>query len=153
MEKVSLDEMDEVPDSATVCKPFTGSLNADEVSLNYYELSKEDSFAYGYHRHMKQEEIFLVLEGVVTFETEEGEIKVEEGEVIRFAPGEYQRGVNKGSERVKAYAVGAPQEMGETEILKECGYCGERTENTIAKEEDELVTRCLECDGVTERFE
>lgn len=35
----------------------------------------------------------------VTFETEDGEIVGTAGEVIRFAPGEYQQGINTGDER------------------------------------------------------
>jgi len=82
------------------------------MALNYYELAPGDSFAYGYHRHERQEELFLVQQGAATFETEAGDVVVEAGEVVRFVPGEFQRGVNEGEERVVAFALGAPRGRG-----------------------------------------
>lgn len=155
MDKVRIDEIDERLDSATVHRPLTDALNATNAALNYYELAPGDSFAYGYHAHEKQEEVFVVREGCVTFETEDGDVCAEAGETIRFAPGEYQRGINRGDERVVALAIGAPQETGKSEILRECEACGERTPNTVERVDDGTakITRCLECGAETARFE
>ncbi|MGQ4554503.1 cupin domain-containing protein [Halobellus sp. GM3] len=155
MDKIRIDDVDGEIDSATVKRPLTDAISAANVALNYYELAPGDSFAYGYHMHENQEEIFVVQDGRVTFETEEGDIDVGAGEVIRFAPGEYQQGTNTGEEPVVALVLGAPQEAGESKILRECVDCGERTPNTIERAPDghAKITRCLACGTETGRFE
>ena len=155
MERVTIEGIEAVVDSATIKRPLTDALNASHLAINYYELAPGDSFAYGYHMHESQEEVFIVQAGTATFETEEGEIPVEEGEVIRFAPGEYQRGINRGSDRVEAIALGAPQETGESEIFRHCETCEKPTPQGIEWTEDRNAkrTRCTECDEITGRFE
>jgi mannose-6-phosphate isomerase-like protein (cupin superfamily) len=155
MEKVRIEDVDNRPGPATVLRSLTDALGATDLAINYYELAAGESFAYGYHRHETQEEVFLVQQGRVTFETESGDVSVEAGEVIRFAPGEFQRGVNEGSERVVAVALGAPQTRGDTEIRRECETCGERTRHTVERTDDGegTLARCLDCDAVTGEFE
>jgi uncharacterized cupin superfamily protein len=155
MRKVSLSGQDSRMGPAAVSVPLTDELGAADAALNYYELEPGDSFAYGFHAHEKQEEFFHVLEGTVTFETLDGDVDVEAGEVARFGPGEFQRGVNEGDERVRALAIGAPQEAGDTEILRECEECGERTTQDIelADDRSEIRTVCEACGEVTGRFE
>jgi uncharacterized cupin superfamily protein len=155
MDKIHIDDIDERIDSATVLRPLTDAIGAENVAINYYELAPGDSFAYGYHKHEAQEEIFLVVEGTVSFETEDGTVTVPEGGAIRFAPGEYQQGVNSGAERVVAFAIGAPQDPGESEIRRECETCGDRTPHTVDRgaSDDERVTRCLTCGDITCRFD
>ena len=155
MDKISIENVGKQIDSSTLKRPLTGAMNASNVALNYYELAPGDSFAYGYHMHETQEEIFVILEGQVTFETEDGDIVVEAGEAIRFAPGEYQQGTNIDDERVAALAIGAPQESGDSEILRPCEACGGRTPQTIdlVEEGSMKVTRCSVCGEETGRFE
>ena len=154
MEKVRIDDVEGRPGPAAVARPLTDALGASDVALNYYELAPGESFAYGYHRHERQEELFVVQRGTVTFETESGDVPVEGGEVVRFAPGEFQRGVNEGDERVVALALGAPQVRGDTEIRRQCDDCGERTRHTVERADDGgTLARCLDCDAVTGRFE
>jgi mannose-6-phosphate isomerase-like protein (cupin superfamily) len=154
MEKVTIENVASTIDSADVKRPLTGALGATNVVVNYYELAPGDSFAFGYHTHENQEEVFILQLGAVTFETEEGDVTVEAGEAIRFGPGEYQQGRNTGEERVSAFVIGAPQETGESEIFRDCADCGERTSQTIEVSEDgdaKLVV-CLECGTETARF-
>jgi len=108
MKRQSLDEMESRMGPADVVRPLTDALGAADMALNYYELAPGDSFAYGYHAHDAQEEVFYVQEGAVTFTTAEGDVEVGAGELVRFGPGEYQRGVNRGDERVVALAPGVP---------------------------------------------
>lgn len=155
METIRIDDIDRRVGPASVKRPLTDAINAAHVALNYYELAPGESFAYGYHSHDSQEELFVIQQGQVIFETEDGDIIVEEGEVIRFAPGEYQQGVNTGEERVIALAIGAPQATGETEILRECKECGDRTPHTVERVDDghASLARCLDCGEQTGRFE
>ncbi|MUV90807.1 cupin domain-containing protein [Halapricum sp. CBA1109] len=154
MERVSLDDIDSRMGPADVNRPVSRALGAEDVAINYYELAPGESFAFGYHAHENQEEIFYVQSGTVTFETESGDVAVAAGEAVRFAPGEFQRGVNEGETRVRALAVGAPQTTGETTIRRECPDCGERTTTAIelTDDRDALVTICQDCGAETGRF-
>lgn len=154
MQKARIEDIDSWLGPASVKRSLTKALGAEDVSINYYELDPGESFAFGYHQHAEQEEVFYLLSGAATFETEDGEVVVEAGEAVRFAPGEWQQGWNRGEDRVTALALGAPQDGGETTILRDCPECGERTGQEIrrAEDADALVTRCVECGTETGRF-
>lgn len=154
MKHIVIENVEPVVDSATVKRPLTDMLEASQVAINYYELDPGDSFAYGYHKHEAQEEIFIIQSGSVTFETEQGDVDVGEDEVIRFAPGEYQQGTNRGDDRVKAIALGAPQKIGKSEILRYCENCEERTSQTLEWVQDgkEKQIHCDECGATTGRY-
>lgn len=124
MDHVSLEDMENHPRVAAVQKHATAPLNLADMALNYYELEPGESFSGGLHTHMNQEEVFLVMEGTATFQTKDDAVEVGENEIVRFAPGEYQEGRNDGDERVRAVAMGAPQEDGETRTALPCQECG-----------------------------
>lgn len=155
MEHVRIEDVDSWMSPASAKRPLSNALGAEDVTINHYELAPGESFAFGYHQHEGQEEIFYVLDGTATFETDEGEVRVAQGEAVRFAPGEWQQGTNETDERVVALAIGAPAEMGETTILRECEDCGERTEQAVqpTDEKDALVTVCQDCGAETGRFD
>jgi uncharacterized cupin superfamily protein len=99
--------------------------------------------------------VFYVPEGTVTFETESGEVEVGPDEVVRFAPGEFQLGRNRGDERVVALAIGAPRETEAIEYLRECPECAERTiqvPETVEGGDEGFVIRCKTCDTVVDEF-
>lgn len=154
MHRVSLEEVESRMGPADVNLPLTDALGASKLALNYYELAPGDSFAFGFHAHADQEEVFYVEAGTVTFQTEAGDVEVEAGELVRFGPGEFQRGVNEGDERVVALAMGAPQDAGETEILRECETCGEATTMNLelADDHDAVIVRCAECGSEVDRY-
>jgi len=58
------------------------------------------------HRHQRQEEVYLVLEGVLTLLLEDGEIRLSKGELIRVAPQVRRQLVNRGRERLVLLALG-----------------------------------------------
>lgn len=155
MQHITVDDVDDWMGPADVKRSLGTALGAEDVAINYYELDPEESFAFGYHRHQDQEEIFYVVEGTATFETNEGEVEVGSGEAVYFAPGEWQQGWNRTDGRVVAIAVGAPQDMGETEIERECEDCGERTRQEVVPtdEKDALLTKCVNCGTVTGQFD
>lgn len=98
-------------------------LDTEEVAINHYRLRPGDGFAGGLHAHMDQEEIFLILEGVATFETLHGRLTAKEGEAIRFSPGEFQRGWNDGDSDLVALAIGAPPESTDIRLPLSCEAC------------------------------
>ncbi|MFB6218274.1 MAG: cupin domain-containing protein [Halobacteriaceae archaeon] len=154
MRHLDLGEMETRLGPADVTYPLTDALGATDVAVNYYELDPGESFAYGYHAHAEQEEVFYVQSGTVTFRTADGDREVGAGELVRFAPGEYQRGVNEGEERVVALAIGAPQEAGETDIRRHCEECGTDTtqELELVGDREAVVVRCGECGTETDRY-
>ncbi|MFC6837373.1 cupin domain-containing protein [Halomarina ordinaria] len=181
MRHVRVSDLDSWMGPADVKRPLGRELGTEGLALNYYELAPGESFAFGYHRHADQEEVFYVLSGAVAFETsasadresassgandrepsaeepsETGreEVVVSAGEAVRFEPGEWQQGWNRGDERCVALALGAPSDTGETTILRECADCGEATPQRIeaTDDRDALVTLCEDCGAETGRFD
>lgn len=159
MEHITIDAIDNRIQPAAVMRRLTDALGTTDLAINYYELEPGDSFAFAYHRHEHQEEVFYVHAGTATFETEEGPISVESGEAIRFEPGEYQRGWNRGDKRVVAIALGAPLQYGDGERLRECQNCGDRTDNSLDLVDDEnapggkaVIAICGVCGTETGRW-
>lgn len=59
------------------------------------------------HRHERQEEVYLVLEGRLTVLVEAEEVVLVEGELMRVAPQVRRQLVNRGPSRVVLIALGA----------------------------------------------
>jgi len=154
MEKVRIDEVENSVQPAAVMKHLTDPLGATDLAINYYELEPGDSFAFAYHDHAVQEELFYVQSGTATFETDDGPIEVAAGEVIRFGREEFQRGWNRGDELVRALALGAPLEYGTQHKLRHCPDCEAETENTLEGTNDgnAVVAYCEECGTETGRW-
>ncbi len=155
MERIAIDAVADWAGPADVKRDLGRALGTEHVNLKYYELAPGETFGFGYHRHPDQEEVFHVLSGTATFETEDGDVAVAAGEVVRFAPGEWQLGRNAGDERVRAIALGAPADASEAEMLRECADCGGRTEHRVERADDGegLVTVCTACGAITGRFD
>ena len=62
------------------------------------------------HRHERQEEVYLVLEGTLTLVVEGEEQAVERGELVRVAPEVRRQLVNRGPERLVMVALGGDGE-------------------------------------------
>lgn len=156
MQRLSPDEIDNSVQAAAVMRPLTDALGATDVALNYYELEPGDSFAFAYHDHEVQEELFVVLSGVATFDTGDGPVEVGPKEIIRFGRKEFQRGWNRGDERVVALAIGAPLDYGRHHKLRDCPACGERTDNELSSIQEDgeriVLARCKECGTETGRW-
>ncbi|MCU4742869.1 cupin domain-containing protein [Natronoglomus mannanivorans] len=118
MKIVSIEDVESTPDADahTDRRALAEPLNTSEVAITRYVLKPGERFSGSVHAHMDQEEVFLVLEGVATFETRERTVTVGENEAIRFAPGEFQSGENGGDETVVAFALGAPRDSEDVRI-------------------------------------
>jgi len=156
MERVRIDDVENDVQPAAVMRQLTEPLGLTDLAINYYELEPGDSFAFAYHSHAVQEEVFVVIEGTATFDTEDGSVEVGAGEAIRFDREEFQRGWNRGEERVVALALGAPLEYGEQVTLRDCPDCGEATDNRLERVdvdgEEVVVAYCEECGTETGRW-
>jgi uncharacterized cupin superfamily protein len=62
------------------------------------------------HRHERQEEVYLVLEGALTLELDGGEVHtLTSGDVARVAPAVRRRLSNRGEERLALLAMGGAE--------------------------------------------
>jgi uncharacterized cupin superfamily protein len=154
MERVSIDDVD--PSTTDDHRShdrrvLTGPLGTSDIAVVDYTLDPGERFSGSLHAHMDQEEVFLVVEGEATFETESGEVTVGPDEAIRFAPGEFQSGYNDGDERVVAFALGAPRDSTDVRITHIAGYgdiscpeCGHDHMGIDPSEPDDELS-CPEC--------
>jgi mannose-6-phosphate isomerase-like protein (cupin superfamily) len=62
------------------------------------------------HRHHRQEEVYLVLEGTLTVAIEGDETELGTGELMRVAPGVRRQLINYGPDRVVLIALGGDGE-------------------------------------------
>ncbi|MFB6117200.1 cupin domain-containing protein [Halosegnis sp.] len=154
MERVRIDDVDNALQPAAVMRQLTEPLSCTDLAVNYYELAPGDSFAFACHAHEVQEEVFVVLAGTATWETADGSVEVGPGEAIRFGTDEFQRGWNRGDERVRALALGAPLAYGDQPKYADCPHCGGRQTVTFdALDDTEAVrTVCESCGGEVARW-
>ncbi|MFC5972852.1 cupin domain-containing protein [Halomarina salina] len=140
-------------DGSKLFKSLTGALGVEGLAVNYYEVAQGETIGDCYHRHHEQEELFYVVAGTATFETEGGDVTVETGELIRFAPGDWQQGRNAHDERLVVLAIGAPQDEGPIDLRRHCPECGDRTDAVLKAEDGAEVFYCAECGAETGRYE
>ncbi|MBP1987196.1 cupin domain-containing protein [Halolamina salifodinae] len=148
MEHVTVDDVDTHEEMDR--RDLTGALGTTDFAINHYELAPGEEFSGGLHTHLDQEELFYVLSGTATFDVAEEPlddletVEVEAGEVVRFAPGEYQTGQNEGDEAVEALAFGAPKETTDVRVPGPCPEC-ENDSLALTFEGGEMGTECPEC--------
>lgn len=156
MNIVRIEELENSVQPAAVMRHLTEPLGLTDLAINYYELEPGDSFAFAYHSHEVQEEVFYIQSGTATFETEDGPVEVDGGEAIRFDRNEFQRGWNRGTERVVALALGAPLEYGTQVKLRFCENCGEMTDTRLEREQADnntvVVSYCIDCGAENGRW-
>ncbi|MEF8814667.1 MAG: cupin domain-containing protein [Halovenus sp.] len=125
--------------TASVTRSLADSLGVGGFQWIYFEVEPGETFSVCYHAHPDEEEIFYVLDGRATFETEDGEIYIESGEAVRFEPGEFQHGFNETEEPVIALAFSAPRDR-EIGGVIECPECGKRDHPRKETSDDGNVT-------------
>lgn len=124
MERVAIEEVTpaEVGSDAER-RSLSEPLGTTDVSINRYRLAPGDRIS-GLHAHADQAEVFLVVEGDLTFETMDGVVDLGAGEAIRFAPGEFQSGKNDSDDGVELLALGTPRDSEDVRVPVACPACG-----------------------------
>lgn len=97
------------PDSAERFLAFRRELGVSSFGLNQLVLQPRQRGRI--HRHERQEEVYLVLEGTLTVAIEDRaevrETELGEGELLRVAPELRRQLLNRSAERVVLVAIGA----------------------------------------------
>ena len=96
------------PDSDERFVPLRRQLGVTSFGLNQIVLQPGQRGRI--HRHHRQEEVYLVLEGRLALVVEGDESELLTGELIRVAPGLRRQLVNRGPGRVVLLALGADGE-------------------------------------------
>lgn len=144
MKRIAVDELAPTDVGSDGEKRSVGEvLETTAVAVNHYRLEPGDRLA-GLHAHGDQEEVFVVLEGTLTFETLDGEITVDAGESVRFGPGEFQSGKNGADTAATVLALGAPRDTDDLRFPVACPECG-HSEHRLAATESSGVLVCPEC--------
>ncbi|WP_255150250.1 cupin domain-containing protein [Halorarius halobius] len=154
MEKVSIDEVPVENSPLGVHserRPVSAALGTESFAMNFFRLEPGESFSGGLHTHHDQEEVFYVEEGSATFQVgrDREEVTVDAGDLIRFDPGEFQRGDNTGDGELVGWALGAPKsrhDWEEIESVVHCRECGEERPHGMALTDDGgFRMTCTEC--------
>lgn len=157
MQTITIDDIDPmVPgggESSLDMRRLAEPLNTSELAINYYALDPGQAFSPGIHTHLDQEEVFYILDGTATFETkpeataDSEHIEVRAGEVVRFAPGEFQQGRNESDAPVVALALGAPRGPTEGRVPQPCPECEESDVLAVMLNDGKIRLQCPECDA------
>lgn len=147
MERVAVEDVDpDGDDDDAERRRLSRALGTTDVAINRYRLPPGTGLPAGLHAHADQEEVFVVFDGTVTFETLDGERTVDAGEAIRFAPGEFQSGRNAAGAGGDAVllALGAPRESDDVRLPLACPACG-RPDRRLEIEPDGATFVCPDC--------
>jgi len=145
MEKATVEEIPDSQMGAADVRNVADALGTTDLAMNRFRVAPGEALTEGMHAHLDQEEVFYVLEGTATFETPEGTHEVDSGEVIRFAPGEYQQGRNEGEEELSVLALGAPKNSTELRVPMACPECAESDSMAVRMSEEGMTLECPEC--------
>lgn len=138
MQRVAIRDVDSALGDVDV-RHLSDPLGTTDIALNRYRLGPGESLPAGLHAHFDQEEVFAVLAGEAVFETlvppssadeavgfveyEAREVLVESGEVVRYAPGDFQSGRNHIGGETTILAIGAPKETDDIRLPIGCPAC------------------------------
>lgn len=142
--------LEDVPNTrapSRVKKELDEYVEASTFGCNVYEAEPGTIVPWGYHRHPEHEELFLVLEGELAFETPDGEYTVGPDEGFFVPMDHLNRARVAGETAARFVAVGAPKAADHTVIEETCPHCGEVTGRTFDEEtEGDTVWQVLSCD-------
>ncbi|MEZ3145231.1 cupin domain-containing protein [Halobaculum sp. MBLA0143] len=149
MEHISIDEVEQAATATDVDqRVLAGALGTTDVAVNHYRLQPDDRLSGDLHAHQDQEEVFVVIEGEVTFHTaqaEDDQVTVADGEVVRFGPGEFQTGGNHGEEEAEVIALGAPRDSEDVRVPRICPACDTESVRVVPTEDGTFGFVCPEC--------
>jgi uncharacterized cupin superfamily protein len=152
--KRRVDDLPNAPSPAATKKEVDEALGVEAFGFNVYTVEPGERVPWGYHHHPRHEEVFYVLEGVLTVDTPDEPVIVEAGEAHHVPSEHPNRAHNAGEAVVRLIAVGAPKATDEAVIEERCPSCGERTgrRGERADDGDTVRLHCTACGAETDRF-
>ena len=148
MERIDLGSTDGETRGGVERRRLGHALATDHVAINQYRAPSGERIA-GLHAHADQEEVFVVREGAVTFETLDGRVHVADEEAVRVPPGEFQSCHNAGGDEAVVLALGAPPDSEEVRVPVGCPACDAAEHRLLVREGEELLV-CPDCGAETE---
>lgn len=156
VERVAFHEDEPTRRSPVHRHDLTDPLDAADVAVVRYRVEPGGRIA-GLHAHGDQEEVFVVHEGRLAFETLDGVVPLPAGEAVRFAPGEHKSATNDADVTADVLAFGAPRGSEEVFVPLTCPNCGHAELRISLGDGDaglvcpdcetELAPRCPACGG------
>ena len=150
--KVTVDDLPDAPSPTRRKKEVDEAVGAEAFGFNVYVADPGELVPWGRHRHPDHEELYYVLEGALSVETDDGDVQVDAGEAF-FVPADaptMARAV--GETPARLVAVGAPKAADGAVIEERCPSCGAVTGRDVGRDGDEVVLRCADCGAETRRF-
>ena len=148
MRKVEADDALAAPSDGIDRRALGDALGMTDVALNRYVVPAGERVS-GLHAHADQEEVFVVLDGTMTFERLDGTVSVGKRHAVRFAPGEFQSAKNDSTDRAIMLAIGAPLETDDVRVPVGCSTC-EHGEMQLSFSDGEESLVCPVCGAETE---
>lgn len=156
VKRVSASDLPDAPNPTSRKKEVDEAVGASAFGFNVYEVRPGERVPWGYHSHPDHEELFYVVSGGITVDTEDGPVRAEAGDAVFVSPGEKNRARNDGEEAAELVAVGAPKNEDDAVIEEECPACGAVTDRTYESVESDgravYVLSCAACGAETDRF-
>ena len=148
MERIDLESTDGETRGGVERRRLGDALAADNVAINHYRVPSGERIA-GLHAHADQEEVFVVQEGAVTFETLDGRVHIADEEAVRVPPGEFQSCHNAADNEAVVLALGAPPDSEDVRVPVGCPAC-DADEHRLTFPDGEEVLECPDCGAETE---
>ncbi len=146
MEHVAIEDVEPASMTGADRRGLTEPLDTADLAVNHYRLGPGERLSGGLHAHADQEEVFVVVEGEVTFDRPDGSVTVSEDEAVRFAPGEFQTGYNDTDDQTRVLALGAPRDSEDVRVPRGCPECGQENVRVVPSEDGEGFDGvCPEC--------
>lgn len=146
VERVAVDDVEPAALGDAERRGLADPLGATHLAVNHYALAPGERGS-GLHAHLDQEEVFVVVEGRVTFETLDGRVGVGTDVAVRFAPGEYHSGpIADDGVGAAALALGAPRDSEAIRIPLPCPHCSHDARRpALAEDRRTPVLVCPDC--------
>lgn len=92
-------------------------LELEKLGLSLFTLAPGFRFPFG-HRHVEQEEVYLVVSGSARMKLEDETVELGEWDAVRVPP-ETMRGFEGGPEGCELLIIGAPNVTGDTQMTRD----------------------------------
>ncbi|SFR43488.1 cupin domain-containing protein [Halogeometricum limi] len=156
VERVTVSDIPDTPNPTSHKREVDEAVGATAFGFNVLEVRPGEQVPWGYHSHPEHEELFYVVSGTLTVDTEDGPVRANAGDAVFVAAGEKNRAHNAADEPAEVVAVGAPKDADHAVIEEACPACGvvggREYERVAGDDGPQYVLSCESCGAETLRF-